>query len=355
MRSPAFKEMQKRLIRAAKDKKFPLMGHFELTARCNLDCKMCYVHTQDNAIAFKKELSTEQWLSIFDEAYECGLQYASLSGGECLIRKDFKDLYLHLWNKHVYVTVMTNGTMINSEYVDFFTKYQPDMIQISLYGSNEDGYLNVTGHKGFDKAFKAILALENAGIDVRVAITPSKYMTDDYIETIKLCKEHKLQLVLNDIVLLENRDDPCKNDYYLSIDEVVSLSVRRSELGRKLEPAGCVPIPCGNLQCEQPKGLTCNGGNCLATVSYEGKMYPCVNAMIGGFSLLEMSYKEAWEKTVQATVELPLSIECVGCPYDKTCPKCAAIRLNDLNSGHCNPEICELNRRLVEAGVKSLK
>lgn len=354
MKNSSYKEIQKRLIRAAKAKKFPLMGHFELTARCNLDCKMCYVHTQDNATALKKELSTDQWKHIFDEAYECGLQYASLSGGECLLRSDFKELYLHLWNKKVYVTVMSNGTMLNSDYVQFFKMYQPDMIQISLYGSTEDGYLNVAGHKGFEKAFNAILELEKAGIDVRVAITPSKYMTDDYIETIKLCRKHKLQLVLNDIVLLENRDDPSKNDYYLSIDEVVDLSIKRSELNRQLEPASCVPNPCGSMDCEQPKGLTCNGGNCLATISYEGKMYPCVNAMIGGFSLLEMSYKEAWDKTVNETSNLLLSIECVGCPYDKVCPKCAAIRLKDMKSGHCNPEICELNKRLVEAGVKTL-
>ena len=31
-----------------------------------------------------------------DEAYDNGMMYASLTGGECLIRKDFKDLYLHL-------------------------------------------------------------------------------------------------------------------------------------------------------------------------------------------------------------------------------------------------------------------
>ena len=80
----------------------------------------------------------KKWKRIFDEACACEMQYATLSGGECLVRKDFKELYLHLWNKQIMITVMTNGTLLNDEYVEFFKTYQPDMIQISLYGSNED-------------------------------------------------------------------------------------------------------------------------------------------------------------------------------------------------------------------------
>ena len=56
MRSKAYLKMRERLVSAARREKKPIIGHFELTARCNLDCKMCYVHTQDNAVAQKKEL-----------------------------------------------------------------------------------------------------------------------------------------------------------------------------------------------------------------------------------------------------------------------------------------------------------
>ena len=181
MRSAAYVQMRKRLVDLAKSKKQPILGHFELTARCNLDCKMCYVHTQDNAKALRNELSTDQWKRIFDEAYDMGLLYATLSGGECLLRKDFKELYLYLWNKHVKVSVFSNGVLIDDEYVDFFKKYPPDYIQISIYGSNNDGYFSVTGQRVYDKVVASINALDEAGVDVRVVITPSKYMGDDYI------------------------------------------------------------------------------------------------------------------------------------------------------------------------------
>lgn len=356
MRNREYKEFKDELIIAAKNQKTPLIGHFELLARCNLDCKMCYVHSQNNAECIKRELTTEQWKKIFDEAYDCEMLYATLSGGECLLRKDFKELYLHLWNKNVFVSVLTNGTLITDDYVEFFKTYPPDMIQISLYGSNEDGYLRVTGHKGFEKTVSAISALENAGLDVRVAVTPSEYMKDDFINILRLCKEKKFYSVNTEIMLVPNRDDPSKDDYYLSMDEIADLSVQRAELHAPLIPVSNIPDPCGPMCTPPSKGLSCKAGTCFAAITWDGRMYPCYNAMVGeGPSLLEMSYAEAWKKTVEAASQVVHGAECVGCPYDKTCPKCPSFRLKDLHSGHCNPSICELTRKLVAAGVKKLQ
>ena len=213
------------------------------------------------------------------------------------------------------ITVMTNGTLLNDEYVEFFKTYQPDMIQISLYGSNEEGYLNLAGHKGFEKATTAVAALDAAGIDVRVVTTPSRYMTDDFIETVRMCKERGFHLSLTDITLTKNRDNPDKDDYFLTVDETVELMKRRSELYATLKPVDCTPETCGPMTEPPGVGLSCNAGNCLATVTWDGKMYPCGNALVGdGASLLEMSYAEAWEKTKAAADTVVQGAECVGCP-----------------------------------------
>lgn len=355
MKNRAYNEMRKRFVAAAKAQRKPILGHFELTSRCNLDCKMCYVHTLDHAAALRTELSTEQWKRIFDEAYDCEMLYATLSGGECLIRKDFKDLYLHLWNKKVMITVMTNGTMLNDEYVEFFKTYAPEMIQISLYGSNEEGYLQLAGHKGFEKATAAVEALMAAGIDVRIAVTPSRYMTDDFIRTLKLCRERGYDVSLTDITLVPNRENPEKDDYFLTDEETFELMKQRAEVFGYLRPVESAPEICGPMTEAPEVGLKCNAGNCLATITAEGRMYPCANAMVGdGPSLLEMSYAEAWEKTKAAADAVAQAAECVGCAYDKTCPKCPFYRLKDLQSGHCRPEVCQLTRKLVLAGVKPL-
>lgn len=355
MQRKSYEQWKNRLVAAAKEKRIPVSAQFELTGRCNLDCKMCYVHNLDAAECLSRELSTEEWKRIFDEAYEKELLFATLTGGECLLRPDFKELYLHLWKKGVKISVLTNGILLDEAYVAFFKAHKPELVQISLYGSDEAGYLRVTGHKGFEKAVTAIRGLMDAGVNLRVVTTPSRYMGEDYMNILRFCKEEKLPLQLGEMMLSPNRDNPDKDDYFLTMEEIEALSIRRAELYRPLTPVTCTPVPCGPMEKQPHQGLTCTGGNCVASVMWDGMMYPCPNAMVGGgASLREMSYAEAWEHTVKAAAQVLQGAECVDCPYDAVCPKCPSLRLTGLDTGHCKPEVCELTRRLVAAGVKKL-
>lgn len=355
MQKKVYRQWKSRIVNAAREKRIPISAQFELTGRCNLDCKMCYVHNLDVATCMTRELSTEEWKRIFDEAIEQQLLFATLTGGECLVRRDFKELYLHLWKKGVKVSVLTNGLLLDEEYVLFFKTYRPEMVQISLYGSNEDGYVRVTGHFGFEKTVTAIQNLMAAGVNVRVVTTPSRYMGDDYMKILRFCKEQRLPLQLGDLMLSSNRDNPDKKDYFLTMDELVKLYTGRAALFGPLMTVEKTPEPYGSLNQPPHQGLTCNAGACVASVMWDGVMYPCPNAMVGGgASLREMSYAEAWKHTVAAAAEVMQGAECVGCPYDSVCPKCPALRLTGLKTGHCNPEVCQMTRRLVEAGVKKL-
>ena len=43
----------------------PVSGTFELTARCNFNCPMCYVHlNQEDIDARGKELTAQQWIDL---------------------------------------------------------------------------------------------------------------------------------------------------------------------------------------------------------------------------------------------------------------------------------------------------
>ena len=354
MRSVRYNQFRRELAILAKEKRTPIAGQFELTACCNLDCKMCYIHNADSNALHARELSTETWIRIFDEAYDMGLMFATLTGGECLLRRDFKDLYLHLWNKGVNITIFTNGTLIDDNYVDFFKEYPPKKIRISLYGSNESAYQKVTGHEGFQKVFSAYHKLRNAKIPVGVTITPSSYMKDDFMNIRHLCKESGIKCPPASFYLAKNRDDPNKDDYFLTIDEIVSLARQEAlQKGKTLTPVDNPPKPCGDCT-ESPVGLRCGAGKIGAFVGWDGIMHPCASLHEGTASLLKMSYAEAWEETKALVDRLLWGAECVGCPYENVCPQCPTRRLNNVFSGHCNPEVCELARRLVAAGVKSI-
>ena len=353
MQSKTYAQWKKEFLVTAKKMRAPVMAQFELTACCNLDCKMCYIHNSNSNALRARELSTETWKRIFDEAYDMGLVFATLTGGECLLRHDFKELYLHLWRKRVRVSIFTNGTLIDDEYVEFFKKYPPEKIRISLYGSSEEAYRRVTGHEGFQKTISAYRKLSDAKIPVGVAVTPSKYMKDDYMNIRRFCLENGIHCPPANFYLTKNRDNPDKDDYNLSTDEIVSLAAEEVLLNGSLTPIKDIPAPCGSCT-EKPIGLPCNAGYCGAHISWEGNMYPCASIAEGSASLLKMSYADAWKETNALAGSVLLGTECVGCPYDSVCPKCPVARLTSLHSGHCNPEMCELTGRLVAAGVKKL-
>ena len=71
----------------------PIGGTFELTPRCNFDCPMCYVHRKENdADARSRELTTQQWISLAQQATDAGMVFALLTGGEPFLRKDFFEI-----------------------------------------------------------------------------------------------------------------------------------------------------------------------------------------------------------------------------------------------------------------------
>jgi len=316
---------------------------------------MCYIHNQDSNKCKDRELSTQEWKRIFDEAYEMGLMFAGLTGGECLVREDFKELYLHLWKKRVMISVLTNGTLVDDDYVDFFKTYPPEQIQITLYGSSEENYLTVTGHRRFAKAVTAIQKLKEANVNFHVNVTPCKQNIKDYINTIQFIRNSGYEPSLTDLFLTPKLDDPEGTDHYLSADEIFTLSKERALLDGALTPVENPPSTGGDCSVPPQKGLVCNAGRGSACVTWEGIMYPCVDVRVGeGASLREMSYAEAWEKTKAAADTVVYGVECVGCPYDKICPQCPGIRLQGLHSGHCRPEICEMAQRFVAAGIRKL-
>ena len=354
MSEVTFKKWKEQMVASAKATKTPICATFELTPRCNLDCKMCYVHEQTSNNMGCKELSTTEWKKIFDEAYECGLMFAIVTGGECLLRNDFFELYLHLWKKRVFITVLTNGILMNDEHIELFKKYRPERVQVSLYGSTEDGYKNVTGHKGFEKAVSTIRRLTDAGIPTEVALTPSKYMKNDYMSTLRFCKENGFRYKQSDFLLMKKRDDGNSVAYHLENDDIVRLATERAVLLGKLNLPKCELPVCGGSSKESPKGLVCNAGKTATMISWDGRMCLCTGIPVSKASVLEMPYAEAWEKTKEAAQEILLGMECVGCPYDELCPKCPALRLTGMYTGHCDPKVCEVTRRLVAAGVKKL-
>ena len=103
------KTINRFLEHKAREKRIPLIGLFELTSYCNLDCKMCYVHLDNIEHNPKGQLSVKTWKGLMADAYEAGMRQAKLSGGECLTHPGFDELYLFLEEKKTKINIASNG------------------------------------------------------------------------------------------------------------------------------------------------------------------------------------------------------------------------------------------------------
>ena len=114
------------LFAKAGDRGIPLSGTFELTSRCNLDCKMCYIHKRANdRNAIRGELSTAQWLALAEECCKAGTLHLLLTGGEPTLRPDFKEIYTQCRNMGMMVSVNSNATLMDEKMMDFLRPTAP--------------------------------------------------------------------------------------------------------------------------------------------------------------------------------------------------------------------------------------
>ena len=348
--SAAMSELRTR----ARENSVPISSSFELTARCNLNCKMCYIHTCDNAHIADDELTTEQWKKIMDEAYDAGMMFALLSGGECLLRKHFKERYLHLHNKGVFVSINTNGVALTEDIAKFLSLHRPESVQITLYGSDNEKYRNVCGVPAFDKVDRAIQLIQKYSLPLRIAITASKYMKDDFQMMYSYLKSMNVDTLVS-YNLIAPRDGT-EDVSSLTPDEIIQMELRKRQLdGKAVHRAdSAAPAPGGNSDAEQ-FGLPCSAGLSAFVITPKGDMIPCSSLPEIHVNVLKNGFREAWEYVNHSVKTIPAALECIGCPYNGKCVKCPAQRHNGIWSGHCNPQICDLSVKRFNAGLLTLK
>ena len=153
----------------------PIAGNFELTARCNFSCPMCYVHLSERDVqAQGKELTAAQWLQIARDARDRGMMFVLLTGGEPFVRKDFFEILHGMQDLGLYVSVNSNGSMLSGEIRRKLLERPPFRMNISLYGGCNETYENMCGKPAYSQVKENIRALRQAGVDVslNLSITP---------------------------------------------------------------------------------------------------------------------------------------------------------------------------------------
>ena len=354
-RAELFDTLYSQLDQKAREKGIPLNGQFELTPLCNFDCKMCYTHLSKEQMCGKPLLTVDQWKRIIDEAYAAGMIRVNLTGGECLTYPGFEELYLYLHSLGCEIRVLTNGALLDDRWISFFKAHPPILIQVSLYGGDEDTYERVTGQRKYSVVSANIRKVIAADLPVGLAVTPSKYMGAGMFETIQAAHEFGIPYsIAPDLIDSKEETGRSAQDHELSLEDYVEIYRLRNELEKTVIPpadASLLPLPGGpNHECNL-RGLNCGGGMSCFDIDWTGAMYICNSYRSEICYPLIEGFLPSWNRIHRIATNWPRVPECIGCPYEPVCTNCEVRKASFGEPGKQPLALCERTRYLVQHGV----
>ena len=313
----------------------PLAGTFELTSRCTLNCKMCYIHSKANdGEVIQKEKSTKWWLDLAKKAQEAGTLLLLLTGGEPMLRQDFEEIYLACKKMGLLISINTNATLIDEKKIQLFKKNPPQRVNITLYGTSRETYGSLCGvPEAFDRVIWAIKALKEAGINIKLNYTVTPYNKDDVIKASDFAEELgvPIQTVTYMFPPLRACAD-CGEADRLSPEDAarVMINLQKHRLGddfnKFLEYKDKnKKTPDYFDDCEKEgERIKCRAGSTTFWVTWDGKMTPC-GMMVEPASEIGEDFEKAWQKIRKEREEIILPPQCTNCEYKANCDICAAV------------------------------
>lgn len=337
------------------EKGIPYRGTFELTPLCNLDCRMCYVHLKKEQLHGAPLLAVSEWQSLMQQAVESGMGKAILTGGECLTYPGFKELYLFLQSHGVAVSVYTNGTLLDDLWIRFFLQHPPEVIQISIYGSDELGYEHVTGHRVQQLVMQHLQTASDAGLPVRAAVTPSSFMGEDAKKIIRSLSEQKIPFQINN-TLFEPRSNTGRRGKVKDLlpEQYIELFKLEAELsGVQLisKPEETLPpLPVSDHKIVH--GLRCAAGRNSFEITWQGKMQGCSSLDMLSAEPLKTGFAQAWKNLHTQALNYPVPAQCGQCVYRESCVSCPAQHQQlGASIGQCSPSVCNRTKCYASEGL----
>ena len=309
-----------------------------------------------NEVDTKGGLKTaDEWIQLGQEMSRAGVLFLLLTGGEPLLFPDFRKLYIELKKMGMILTVNTNGTLLDEDWADFFGKYKPRRINITLYGSDDTAYEKLCHYPGgFSRTVEAIRLLRERGVDVKINGSVTKENRDDMEAIYRIGRELDVPVHMDTYMLpgLHERDLPFEQQSRLMPEDAAAADIymRKMEMEAEafLRSAQNILAQTGQENVTYPDQITCLAGNCSFAISWKGEMRPCVTFDEPAVSVFEKGFEDSWKEISREAKELRVSAACANCslrPACKTCPASAR-----LETGSCDgvPEyLCRYTKELV--------
>lgn len=317
----SLQQLHQELQVKAVEQGIPIFGGFELTPRCNLSCKMCYVKYKGAGCERKdEELTAKQWIALGRAAAEQGALTVFITGGEPFLRQDFQEIYEAFCKLGFRITLFSNGTLITDEIAKWLSAFPPATVDITLYGASEDTYENLCGVRGaFGKALNGIEQLRKYGINTRIKSTIVKPNLGDYHKIKEIADSYRLEFLSNNLI---------HGNRAQGIDDCAAIRLSPEEMFtfnlNSLEEYDLKPTNMEERRdwIRQLPAMNCTAGRCSFFVNWQGQMTPCPLFVDPHTEPFVHGFQAAWNQLREAIDAIPAPEKCKSCETRAYCPVC---------------------------------
>lgn len=156
---------------------------FELTKRCNLRCRHCYIPKNID----KGEMTLEEWKIQVDACKEMHVGLIKLTGGEAMLYPYFWDIISYIQKQKIRMRLYTNGSFLTSETIPRLLENGIRECQISLDGGTADVHNAFRRtENNFEKIMKALPILEKEGMKVDLSFTLSDFNREEVEDFVQI-------------------------------------------------------------------------------------------------------------------------------------------------------------------------
>jgi MoaA/NifB/PqqE/SkfB family radical SAM enzyme len=327
---------------------FPAAASFELTARCNLACRYCYLRPYRD----EPELATDEILRILDALAGAGCLSLLLTGGEPLLREDFPEIWRAAKRRGFLLSLYTNATRVTDETLALLREWPPLLVEATLYGWSAETYASFCGDgAAWEDACRGVERLAALGRPLHLKAPVLRANRREIPALRAWADDLGLPLYVDTEVFPRLDGDPAPLAEALPPDEALA-ALRETPLAREAWAREFGrPRPPARID----RLLVCNGGEHAVHIGPYGDLAVCMLLREPSWSLRRGTLAAGWDflhNEVRARAAPP-ERPCAACPDLGWCLPCAGKnRLATGEAARPAPFVCERAaalRRLLAA------
>ncbi|HEY1586050.1 MAG TPA: radical SAM protein, partial [Polyangia bacterium] len=332
------------LHKRALHERMPIMGGVELTHRCNLACIHCYVNLPAaDREAMERELTTDEWRAVFDQAADAGVLWLTITGGEPLLRPDFCEIYEHAHDRGMVLTIYTNATMITERHIELWRRRPPRALEITQYGWTRETYDNVTDAGAhFDRFHRGLERVRQAGVAVTLKAIAMKASAHELVHIRNFARQEGLGFRYD--AVLSPRIDGGRGPLAQRLSPVEVAAIEAVDEDRATAFAEYCHSTTGTRPADDRK-YQCGAGLASFLIDPYGKMHVCELSRRPGWDVLTGGLAEGF-RTAFGKLREEKRADVSGCGTCTTATVCSnCVGMSELEARSADggdPYFCQM-------------